>query len=40
MAIYVEVGSVSVHTLTHGICHPADGENVTGTVKRQSIVNA
>src|SRR3984957_9143784 len=40
MAIDVEVGLVTVQALTHGVCHPADSENITGAVEGEGIVVA
>jgi hypothetical protein len=39
VAIDVEVRLVTVHTLTHGIRQPADGEDVSGAVEREGIVS-
>ena len=39
MAIDVEIGFVAMHALTNGIGQPADGEDISGTVKSKGIVD-
>src|SRR5580704_732507 len=40
MTVDVEVSPVTVHALTDGIRHPADGENVAGAIESEGIVVA
>ena len=39
MAVDVKVCLVTVHALAHGVGHPAYGEDVAATVKRQRVVD-